>query len=94
VRKPFRDVLEELAKNEALGHSAPHHPRFRRTMKNLLRQQTQGEAVRSVTGHVTVRMTEHYSHVSRDEESTAMEKVFSVVRPAKVPAVKVGDASG
>jgi integrase len=94
VRKPFRDVLDELAKNEALAmpHLTIHG--LRRTLNNLLRQQAQGEVVRSVTGHVTERMTEHYSHVSRDEKSTAMAKVFSIVRPAKVTAAEVGDLVG
>jgi hypothetical protein len=61
---------------------------------NLLRQQAQGEVVRSVTGHVTERMTEHYSHLSRDEKSTAMAKVFSIVRPAKARSAEVGDLVG
>jgi hypothetical protein len=37
---------------------------FRRTFNNLPRQVASGEVVRSMTGHVTERMTEHYSHVS------------------------------
>ena len=48
-------------------------------MNNLLRQVAQGEVVRAVTGHVTERMTEHYSHVAQ---------VVSLVRRA--PAMQVG----
>lgn len=59
-----------------------------------LHHEAQGEVVRSVTGHVTERMTEHYSHVSRDEKSSAMAKVFSIVRPPKAPAAEVGDLVG
>lgn len=94
VRKPFRDVLDDLAKNEALAMPRLTIHGLRRTLNNLLRQQAQGEVVRSVTGHVTERMTEHYSHVSRDEKSTAMAKVFSIVRPPKLPAAEVGDLVG
>ncbi len=94
VRKPFQDVLQAL-KDEG-KHELPHltvHG-LRRTMNNLLRQVAQGEVVRSVTGHVTERMTEHYSHVSRDEKDVAFAKVISIVRPAKVPAAEVGDLVG
>jgi integrase len=59
VRKPFRDVLEDLEKNEALAMPRLTIHGLRRTLNNLLRQQAQGEVVRSVTGHVTERMTEH-----------------------------------
>jgi integrase len=94
VRKPFQDVLQAL-KDEG-KHELPHltvHG-LRRTMNNLLRQVAQGEVVRSVTGHVTERMTEHYSHVSRDEKDVAFAKVISIVRPAKAPAAEVGDQVG
>ena len=45
---------------------------FRRTFNNLLRQATTGEVVRSLTGHVTERMTEHYSHVETAEKHRAV----------------------
>ena len=45
---------------------------FRRTFNNLLRQATTGEVVRSMTGHVTERMTEHYSHVETAEMQRAV----------------------
>jgi hypothetical protein len=69
VRKPFQQVLEAI--EEDGEHTLPHLTvdGLRRTLNNLLRQVTQGEVVRSVTGHVTERMTEHYGHVSRDEKS-------------------------
>jgi integrase len=63
---------------------------LRRTMNNLLRQVTHGEVVRSVTGHVTERMTEHYSHIGADEKSSAVAKVLQLVRPtAASPIGKV-----
>ncbi|HEX5655722.1 MAG TPA: site-specific integrase, partial [Polyangiales bacterium] len=95
VRKPFQDVLQAL-KDEG-KHELPHltvHG-LRRTMNNLLRQVAQGEVVRSVTGHVTERMTEHYSHVSRDEKDVAFAKVIAFVRPAPAArATEVGDQVG
>ena len=50
---------------------------FRRTFNNLLRQATTGEVVRSMTGHVTERMTEHYSHVDADEKRAAVLRTLA-----------------
>lgn len=90
VRKPLMKVLAALNKkaleDETAGvdHLTTHG--LRRTMNNLLRQVTHGEVVRSVTGHVTERMTEHYSHVRVEEKATAVAQVISLVRrtPTKV----------
>lgn len=54
---------------------------FRRTFNNLLRQATTGEVVRSITGHVTERMTEHYSHIEPDEKRRAATDVLHLVYP-------------
>lgn len=45
---------------------------LRRTFNNLVRQFASGEVVRSMTGHVTERMTEHYSHVEIEEKRAAV----------------------
>lgn len=55
---------------------------FRRTLNNLMRQVATGEVVRSITGHVTERMTEHYSHV---EDTLALGHVETVKLPARSP---------
>jgi integrase len=65
---------------------------FRRTLNNLLRQATTGEVVRSVTGHVTEAMTEHYSHVGLGEKQAAFARVFALVQPSQV-GVEVGVAT-
>lgn len=68
---------------------------LRRTMNNLLRQVTHGEVVRSVTGHVTERMTEHHSHIGNDKKSSAVAKVVQLVRrPSVRPTVEVGVTVG
>ena len=38
--------------------------------------------VRSVTGHVTERMTEHYSHVEAEEKQQAVRAVLHLVSTA------------
>jgi hypothetical protein len=60
---------------------------FRRTFNSLLRQATTGEVVRSMTGQVTERMTEHYSHVATAEKHRAVLRAlptFEPRRPRKV----------
>lgn len=52
---------------------------LRRTLNDLLRQVTTGEVVRSVTGHVTQRMTEHYSHVAAPEKAAAVSRALRLV---------------
>lgn len=86
VRKPLLRVLSSLEREGAgVDHLTVHG--LRRTMNNLLRQVAQGEVVRSVTGHVTERMTEHYSHIGAEEKATAVARVVSLVR---VAPLKVG----
>jgi integrase len=96
VRKPLLAVLRALNEKALADHTTgvDHltvHG-LRRTMNNLLRQVTHGEVVRAVTGHVTERMTEHYSHVGHDEKSSAVAKVVSMVRRA--PQNQSGTSGG
>jgi hypothetical protein len=39
-----------------------------------------GETARAITGHVTVKMTEHYSHFDVDKKRAAVEGMLSLVR--------------
>ena len=52
---------------------------FRRTFNNLIRQVTAGEVVRAMTGHSTVAMTEHYSHVGGDEKRAAITSLVRLI---------------
>ena len=63
---------------------------FRHTMSDLLRQATTGQVQRSITGHVTEAMSEHYSHVAIVEKQEALGRVLQLVRPAP----KSGDQAG
>ena len=45
---------------------------------------------RSITGHVTVAMTEHYSHVDAREKLAAASKVLLLLAPAN----QLGESSG
>lgn len=48
---------------------------LRRTFNNLARQMTSREVLKSITGHVTDTMVEHYSFVSGSEKRTAARAV-------------------
>ena len=61
---------------------------LRRTFNNLARQVAAGEVVRSITGHCTPSMTEHYSSVGTSEKLAAATRVWVLV------AGKSGDGGG
>ena len=94
-RKP---LLAALAKAEIGGRFTAHG--LRRTMNNLLRQVAGGVVVRSITGHVTEEMTEHYSHVGLNEKRAAVRDALGSVLAAASAAndpivpVEVGPSVG
>jgi hypothetical protein len=53
---------------------------FRRTFNNLMRQVSEDKVVlRSMTGHATEEMTEHYSHVGLREKHAAVAELMRLV---------------
>lgn len=63
---------------------------LRRTFNDLMRQVSTGEVVRSIMGHVTERMTEHYSHVRMTEKADAAAKVVRLVHSTPRQTVDAG----
>lgn len=57
---------------------------FRRTFNNLARQAASSLVVRSITGHGSDRMFEHYSHVEADEKRRAAHEVVRLVYPPRM----------
>ena len=55
---------------------------LRRTFNNLARQVAGEIVTRSITGHVTAAMTEHYSHVDAAEKRAAVEGMLKLVTDA------------
>jgi integrase len=72
---PLDRAIEEA---ELATRITPHG--FRRTFNNLLRQVTTSTVQKSITGHSTDRMAEHYSHVHIDEKLDAVRRVVGLVR--------------
>lgn len=56
---------------------------FRRTFNNLARQVASRLVVQSITGHLSLRMFEHYSHVEADEKRRAAQEVVRLVYPPR-----------
>ncbi len=52
---------------------------FRYTLNDLLRRVASGEVQRALTGHTTVAMSEHYSHVDVEEKRVALGRVWDTV---------------
>lgn len=79
------DALEEEATKNGRPAPLPHFTvhGLRRTMNNLLRQSASNEVTKSITGHVTDRMLEHYSTVSSDEKARAVAGVLQLVRHSR-----------
>lgn len=54
---------------------------LRRSFNNLARQETADAIlIRSITGHTTAEMTEHYSHVGIDEKRSLINAVVAQIR--------------
>ena len=67
---------------------------LRRTFNNLARQVAGDIVTRSITGHVTAAMTEHYSHVDAREKLAAASRVLLLLSPSSQVGDQVGDSTG
>ena len=77
LRKNYlRLPLEHVVKRVGITRRFTVHG-FRRTFNNIARQVAGEIVTRSITGHVTQAMTEHYSHVGREEKLAAAGSVGS-----------------
>ncbi len=77
----IRDALIRVKEVAQLERRFTPHG-FRYTFNSLMRQTAADHIVRSMTGHTTEAMTEHYSHVSTSEKAEAMEAFVRLVSPA------------
>jgi integrase len=70
---PLRRVLSDACKAAGAPRVTTHG--LRRTFNNLARQKTSREVLKSITGHSTDAMVEHYSFVGHAEKMTATQAV-------------------
>jgi hypothetical protein len=69
---------------------------LRRTFNNLSRQVAGEIVTRSITGHVTQAMTEHYSHVAGTEKLASAGQIVRLVfaKPAEDGSAQSGGSGG
>jgi integrase len=70
---PLRAVLTKACAAAGVPRLTTHG--MRRTFNNLARQTTSREVLKSITGHTTDAMVEHYSHVGTDEKAAVSREV-------------------
>lgn len=87
---PLVNVMRRACAAAGVPYVTPHG--LRRTFNNLARQVAASQVVKSITGHTTDAMLEHYSMVSIGEKAEASKMVLRLVA-ASVPkaAATFGD---
>jgi integrase len=88
LRFPLRRALKVAAVRKRVTTHG-----LRRTFNNLSRQLNGEIVTRSMTGHVTAAMTEHYSHVGREEKLAAMGRLAQLVTLPEPPSGGSGGGS-
>jgi integrase len=91
----LRAAMQTCAAAAGIPHRFSVHG-FRRTFNNLMRQVTEDKVVlRSMTGHATEEMTEHYSHVALREKHAGVAQLMRLVPTFRaVERDRSGDSGG
>lgn len=76
-----RNAIAKCCAKAGISHRFTVHG-FRRTFNNLVRKVAEGVVVRSMTGHATEDMTDHYSWVDAEEKRTAVANIVALVQSA------------
>ena len=77
-RCSLRHPMERALRRAKISKRVTPHG-LRRTFNNLARQVAGDIVTRSITGHVTEAMTEHYSHVGLGEKLKAANNIVRLV---------------
>lgn len=88
---PLVNMMKRTCRKLGIPYVTPHG--LRRTFNNLGRQLTDRDVLKSMSGHATDVMVEHYSHVELAEKQAASRAVFNSVKRAK-PRKRSGSQSG
>lgn len=78
---PLVNMMKRVCKQLGIQYVTPHG--LRRTFNNLGRQMTDRDVLKSMSGHATDVMVEHYSHVELAEKTAAARAVFNSVKRAR-----------
>ena len=80
-RTPLSDVLKAACTAVGTKHRISGHG-LRHTANDLLRRVTSSSVTRSIIGHATEAMHQHYTHVDEGERRDAAVSAFSALLPA------------
>ena len=75
LTKVFADCLKAIGVERRFSSHG-----LRRTANNIIRRNFGGEMARAISGHVTEKMTEHYSHIDPSEKRAVVRGMLSLVR--------------
>ncbi len=92
LNKPFAEVAEEIGLGKKFTQRG-----LRRTFNDLARiAQVSDVVTRSISGHLTQKMQDHYSTPSADEKRQSIARVIELAsrRPAPAPSPPGGGAPG
>ena len=94
LNKPFAEVAEQVGLGKKFTQRG-----LRRTFNDLARAaQVHDVVTRSISGHLTVSMQEHYSTANRNEQREGIARVIELAgrRPGSIsaPTVATGGAPG
>jgi len=93
LNKPFSDVVEETGLGKRFTQRG-----LRRTFNDLARAaRVDALVTRSISGHLTEKVQQHYSTVNSDEQRQGIAKVIELTKARakrQAEASNAGDASG
>lgn len=89
---PLIKVMQRSCKAASVPYTTPHG--LRRTFNNLARQVAAAQIVKSITGHTTDAMMEHYSIVGLEEKTEAASLVMALVSASVTATLPDGQDSG
>lgn len=89
---PLVKVMAKACTAAGVPYTTPHG--LRRTFNNLARQVAAAQVVKSITGHTTDAMLEHYSLVGLDEKAQAQRLVVALVAATTTTSNSVQSENG
>jgi integrase len=90
LNKPFADVAESIGLGKQFTQCG-----LRRTFNDLARAaEIEGVVTRSISGHLTERMQQHYSTVNADEQRSGIARVIDLVAARDERIIASGAPTG
>jgi integrase len=89
---PLVKVMRKACEAAGVPYTTPHG--LRRTFNNLARQVTTDQILKSMMGHATDGMTQHYSLVGADEKRRAQSAVLALIEASATEVTTTSTPAG